>query len=247
MKRLFPSTILQSLLLFLFGALVATPFLNPNLTKNYPEDLKLPIVFIVAFSTILLLANYINLKRGNHRDYNLKPNYSGLGLLILLVGSFQIAVVMPANFLASRDTELEASLHQGDSFFKFISIVIIAPICEELVNRGTILRGFLTNYSRQKAIIFSSLLFAVTHGWSVQVIFAFIYGILFGIIYTSQKSLFTVIVLHMSINLTTYVLKGYFFEIPYLPGSLSWPISSVFFLLFCYASVKLTQSKLLKL
>lgn len=56
---------------------------------------------------------------------------------------------------------------------------IMAPICEEIVYRGILLKP-LRQYGNVFAVLISSLLFAVMHGDIRQSIFAFIAGLLFG-------------------------------------------------------------------
>lgn len=59
----------------------------------------------------------------------------------------------------------------------FFSLVIIAPIFEELFFRGLILRGFLARYTAKKAIIVNALLFAVMHGNPLRIFATFFLGL----------------------------------------------------------------------
>jgi membrane protease YdiL (CAAX protease family) len=88
-----------------------------------------------------------------------------------------------------------------------ISIVLFAPLIEEIVFRG-FLQNFLKKYlGRGSAIYLSSFVFAAVHFRIDQqlanihiLIILFILGILLGFVYEKQKSLFAAISLHASFN-----------------------------------------------
>ncbi|HEU4797290.1 MAG TPA: type II CAAX endopeptidase family protein, partial [bacterium] len=61
-----------------------------------------------------------------------------------------------------------------------IIIVILAPIAEELLFRGVILRGLLSHYTTRKAILVSSVLFGVSHVNPVLIAAATVLGMLFA-------------------------------------------------------------------
>lgn len=77
--------------------------------------------------------------------------------------------------------------------------VAVAPICEELVYRGFLLR-YLEPYGRWFAISISALIFALMHGNAVQFPIAFIIGLVFGYL-ALKHSLRLVILLHVMNNL----------------------------------------------
>jgi membrane protease YdiL (CAAX protease family) len=77
-------------------------------------------------------------------------------------------------------------------------IVIVGPICEELVFRGAVLRK-LERYGANFAIIVSSLLFGLYHLILFQAVFAFLIGLILA--YTAGRfSLKWSVVLHIANN-----------------------------------------------
>lgn len=92
----------------------------------------------------------------------------------------------------------------------FISVGLIAPIAEEFVFRGAILRRCLAYFSEKPdgeshngqwvAIAISALLFALVHGNMAQGLHAFVIGLLLGWLYYSTKSVVLGIVLHLVNN-----------------------------------------------
>ncbi|MFZ2655646.1 MAG: CPBP family intramembrane glutamic endopeptidase [Victivallales bacterium] len=99
----------------------------------------------------------------------------------------------------------------------FILMVIMAPIVEELLFRGVILGGFLKNYSKRNAIIFSALLFAFYHLNPYQLAGAFVGGIVLAWIFAETESLLLCIFLHGLLNLAAWTCK--FIPLPFsIPG-----------------------------
>lgn len=62
----------------------------------------------------------------------------------------------------------------------FLTVVIFAPLFEELLCRGVILRGLLHHITPAKAIFWSALMFAVMHLNPWQALPAFMVGLLMG-------------------------------------------------------------------
>ena len=78
--------------------------------------------------------------------------------------------------------------------------VIIPPLTEEFLCRGLVLHGFLKNYSVNKAVIASALVFMVMHINPWQFAGAFFYGLLFAWLVIKTKSLWPAIIGHAIAN-----------------------------------------------
>jgi len=96
--------------------------------------------------------------------------------------------------------------------FSIITIVIAAPILEEILCRGIILRGLLKNYPPYKAILISALFFGLIHLDPWQAIPAFFGGLFLGWIYYKTQSVIPGMIIHATINSTATVFL-------FLPGS----------------------------
>ena len=70
-----------------------------------------------------------------------------------------------------------------------VSLVVVAPLTEELLMRGLILRGLLSHYSTRKAILVSAVLFGLLHLNPWQFIAATILGILFAWWFIETRSI----------------------------------------------------------
>lgn len=89
----------------------------------------------------------------------------------------------------------------------FITVCILAPILEEILFRGILLRGMLhQGINPAIAIILSSILFGLAHMNPWQFIGAGILGAIFAYIYYRTKSLWICIFLHSLNNTISFIL-----------------------------------------
>lgn len=70
-----------------------------------------------------------------------------------------------------------------------VLLVIVAPLTEELLFRGLILRGFLSHYTATKAVLASAMLFAVVHLNPWQAPAALVLGLLLAWWFLRTRSL----------------------------------------------------------
>lgn len=112
-------------------------------------------------------------------------------------------------------TEIFTSLieNQKDQVGAFIALVIVAPLTEELLFRGLLLRGFLMRYSQWRAIVLSSLLFAVFHFNPWQFTGALTLGIFFAWIAVRTGSLFLPLLGHALNNALPLLVSRFDLEI----------------------------------
>ncbi len=87
-----------------------------------------------------------------------------------------------------------------------LTAVVAAPVFEELICRGVILKNFLNKYTPQKAIVFSALIFGIMHLNPWQFIGAFFIGLLMGWVYYKTRSIFTTIFIHVINNGFAYLM-----------------------------------------
>lgn len=89
----------------------------------------------------------------------------------------------------------------------FITVCILAPVFEEILFRGIVLRGLLQNgTSPIIAIILSSFLFGLAHLNPWQFLGAGFLGAIFGYVYYRTKSLWLVMFLHALNNMISFVM-----------------------------------------
>jgi membrane protease YdiL (CAAX protease family) len=131
-----------------------------------------------------------------------------ISLLALLVGALLFY------FTGFQDAEQEV-VKQVQSFAKdpplfaaaLVVVVLIAPICEEILFRGLLLTWLCKKLPIRWALILSAILFAVLHmnakqGWgNIQIVLSIgLLGVYLGHLFLRQKTLWASIGLHMIFN-----------------------------------------------
>lgn len=130
--------------------------------------------------------------------------------------------------------QIEAATSSSTTVSMFLYVAIGAPIVEELVFRGALLRS-LEKYGKTFAIVVSSILFGIYHGNITQGLFAFSIGLIFSYV-TIEYSIKWAIAMHMINNLVfgevlTVLLQSFPEEVQ---AGVSALIVTVFFFMAVY-------------
>jgi membrane protease YdiL (CAAX protease family) len=124
---------------------------------------------------------------------------------LVLVVTVLVAIVTRAFPLSDSDRAFFELLSDDDLAMMLLACVI-APVVEEMLFRGVILRGFLQRYTRGQAIWGSALLFGLAHLNIYQFVGALLLGALSGWLYDRARSLVPCIALHAAYNTTLWLL-----------------------------------------
>ena len=93
----------------------------------------------------------------------------------------------------------------------YLVVCILAPLAEEVIFRGAVLRTMLEHWEGSKrwtAIIISALLFGIAHMNPAQIPHAFLMGVLLGWLYERSRSLIPCVVLHCANNTIAYLMTA---------------------------------------
>ena len=130
---------------------------------------------------------------------------AALGMQLAVTGAMNM--VLPYfTSLSEEYTELMETLFEGNPIIIFISIVILAPLSEELLCRGVIMKKALRIMPFAWANVCQALLFAFLHMNLVQGTYAFIIGLVLGFVAYRFRSIKASILLHLLFNALSYVL-----------------------------------------
>lgn len=205
-KKRYPHTVLQSVLLIAVGFIFGTPVLF--ISDYFHQSFTANEVFVFAFGSVIYIAAILiallkNKRNRQSTSFNGRLNFNqGLILLLVTIISFQL---LNASFIQlltkSFSTQTTDIAHSG--IVHFIGAILLSPILEEVLFRGTILNGMLENYTSRKAILLSAAFFALFHGKLLQIIPAFFWGLLLGYIFYKTRSIVLSILLHMTVNFTS--------------------------------------------
>ena len=204
--------LLGSLVTFILGL-----FLPSSVVMEYGSLVAYPIAFIPA---MMYAAGQS--RKNMLFDPGYKLSSANFGpfkwwsiALITVVLSFatMISADLP-NYLNMKVTDtvpvlkefydmISAALEQmtgGPFWSSFLLTAIFAPIFEEWLCRGMVLRGLLTKMKPVWAIVISALFFALIHMNPWQALNAFIIGVVMGYVYYKTGSLWLTMLIHFVNN-----------------------------------------------
>ena len=151
------------------------------------------------------------------------PYGMGLAILITVVMTFasmfafdlpnywNMQLTLKSSFMTKfyeLFTELMKQMTGGPLWSSFLVVAIFAPIFEEWLCRGMVLRGLLTKMKPVWAIVISALFFAVIHANPWQALNAFMIGLLMGYVYYKTGSLILTMIMHFVNNGTSVILSN---------------------------------------
>ena len=105
-----------------------------------------------------------------------------------------------------------------------VSVCIIAPLFEELLFRGIVMKEFLKIMRPWAAIVLQALIFGISHRVLFQTIFTFIVGIILGIVYYKTHSIKEAAICHSVFNISELFSK---YELTLLTGSMLTAMGTV--------------------
>ncbi|MBA5628621.1 CPBP family intramembrane glutamic endopeptidase [Moheibacter lacus] len=191
----------------------------PSFKWEYLYHITLPLSFLFGgIVAIFILLPFVKTNWKSIVDHIWKPASIGVFLLSIL---FYIFTLPFAEFLASMVPTsgidfLEEFYNEVVKAFEmmldykiagFITVCILAPIIEEILFRGILLRGLLQKgISPILAIILSSFLFGLAHLNPWQFMGAGLLGAVFGFVYYRTKALWICIFLHALNNSISFIM-----------------------------------------
>ena len=208
----FPNSIKQCilvlLLFFVFNGIIVAGL--SLITNNL--DIKITLNFILSSLCTIAIIYIINKKR----EKKLKFQFGIYDYNLLIISSLIVITYIVGISTPIFKSFLFPLFHDADSIitnpflnpYIVISTIFLAPFFEEILFRGIILKGLLMNHSATKAILTSSILFAIIHFFPAQIINASFLGLFFGYIYFKTRSIGYTIILHFVANLTS-LTAGY--------------------------------------
>jgi len=198
-----------TLVLVPLGALLATALLlQAAVSLFYTPDSVPGFVMALVYALPLTVAIWWTLRRFGIRlypDFSLPPPKVFWGIVVLYIPLMWIVEII-SSFLPPTGKSLEAVLnfitdHPG---WSFLTIVILAPLLEELLFRRIILHFLLKKYPPARAVVISALAFAFFHFNIWQGIGALILGLYLGYVYWRTRSYWMTVFLHFITNATGF-------------------------------------------
>jgi len=194
----------------LFGSLVTALFtlvFGSEIAMEYAMLLAYPLQFLPA---LMYVAHKSRTASWNTPGFALDNNhFAPLGgllcALLVMLGTLAASFAADAasSALPPMPDWLESvmsSMTGGKIWVDFLCVSIMAPLFEEWLCRGVVLRGLLHRMKPVWAIVVSAAFFALIHMNPWQAIPAFILGCLFGWVYYRTGSLKLTMLMHFTNN-----------------------------------------------
>lgn len=171
---------------------------DPNLLGEYINNNRVYLVIFLGIIFIPIL--YFKYNKFNIKKEKLKDIY----ILILLGISLSLVYNVFGFYF---DKILNTNLYGVfDIKTTLISTVLIGPVIEEYLFRGVMYNEAKKIYSLKKSILIVTLIFSLSHATLIQMIYAFIIGLVLIRVYEKYKNLNSCIIVHIFSNLTTTFL-----------------------------------------
>lgn len=188
-----------------FGSMMATP------PTNFEQFARTTVISLAAFIAMPAILMAVMLTTRPLKALGLTmPAFWTLpaaALLAIMIHPLQVLIGNGVVYLYPLDEKMIARLSvmgeliNGTPLFYLVLVIALTPaIFEEIAFRGFILRGLLRWKSKASAIVVSSLLFGVAHGFLQQSLTAFVTGLLLGFISYRAGSILPTMVYHFVHN-----------------------------------------------
>lgn len=162
------------------------------------------VIFVVAFP-------HKGRTAGLLESVHVRPIVGGIAALCFAAGAFlQLPLaeignlgqeLWPISFdeLARRHRMVNPTTWSGGVSI-LLAIVLVAPVTEELLFRGWLLKELQQQYGKAPALVWSSLLFGLVHIEPSAVIYATIAGFVLGAVALRARSTLASIAMHAGVN-----------------------------------------------
>lgn len=101
---------------------------------------------------------------------------------------------------------VESAVTFTDFIYSIFAFAVLPAILEELLFRGVLLSEFI-KYGKSFAIVISAFFFASVHGSIEQMMYSFVYGIIFGYVAVKTGSIAVGIIMHFTNNLYSCIVE----------------------------------------
>lgn len=193
-----------------------------NLINNIVVQIFTVMLAQIGFLIVYFVYNRdINYKVASKINFNIGWKNAALCVLIAVIGVFGINPLISSidGFLVDIGYNLAGSLplpmdNFGWLILNIILLAAVPAILEELIFRGVILNGY-KKFGAVKAMVITSLLFALIHGSMQQLVFPFLFGLILSFVAIKTGSVIAPIIIHFVNNALVVILNyvSFSFEI----------------------------------
>lgn len=154
------------------------------------------IVFIMIPAAIILR---VHRKTLDVKQFSI-PNVRQFSLTILIGGC--VAFIGVYQGIATRKALLgvDSSGIDVTGTISFLVVIILAPLCEELLFRPVIQNGLASHWSNCTAVILTAILFGLFHLSLIRFAETFLLGLFAGIVFLKTRQFWCPVAIHVVVN-----------------------------------------------
>lgn len=178
------------------------------------------LAYAVSMLSPILFFDFFVARKGGNKlgfDFSSKPFRIYLIIFLMtfgmiLIGDVITQMIPTTGIFAKLYESYELTMNglSTNTVSLILMTVILAPILEEILFRGILLKGMINNKMNPKiAILVSAFVFGAIHVYPWQFAGAFLLGLVFGLVYYKTKSLLIPILLHAFNNLLSVLFVLY--------------------------------------
>lgn len=234
----------------LIAAFVASILMRVKGVESYTPDISF-VCYLVQMLPVVAFLMWRRYKAGLSSGVFWGATRVNLPMVlwgvVLLLASGVVIEPLLELFPAEPYEAVQQALGLGG--WTILSVVVAAPLLEEVLFRGVVFESCRERFGSAAALFISAFLFGLIHVVPVQVVNAFVVGLILGYVYLRTHSLLSVIILHAINNALAYITMAFFGTGAEMTLSeliqvrwLYWVVYGVSALLFVFAMVRLWRT-----
>jgi len=168
--------------------------------------ISLWIYILIGYKRKRPFAEYVNFRKITNTDFTMAACCAiGSRMLVCVYEHFAGGIEILKKSMENAAETLPETVEGVQMIVLLFAVVAIAPFFEEVLFRGLIQRMLTESLRPWLAIVIQAIMFGVAHGFLFQSAFAFVMGLLLGIVYERTKSILTVVSIHSVFNMSVII------------------------------------------
>ncbi|XME01775.1 lysostaphin resistance A-like protein [Lachnospiraceae bacterium C1.1] len=200
-------------LMVIIGSTIVDPMLSHEQFRQQRMNLYMILGVIVTF---FVLKKYSK-KHGSgffedaslyRKDLSIVKSIGAVifGLGASLAISAFLSLLPPVGPVAVYDAHIERIYQTWSVYLGVLFNTFFTPLVEEVVFRGYMLNRLLPHWGEKAALIAVSAAFALLHGTSIWILYAFFMGWIIGKVSIIEDNIFYAVLMHIGFNLLSSIL-----------------------------------------
>ena len=210
---------------FILGTIIRTKMVLENGALDmdaYMEEVMVALTesmaYILIFSGLLTILAFFVVAKIRKKKFTQSAGlvkFKGATVAPIIIGgiAFNFAISYLMNLIPFPEAWIESyqasssEVLGGTGIALWISVVIMAPLVEELTFRGFMYTRLKQGMPKWIAVILTSLVFGLVHGTIIWAMYTFVFSLALIAIYERTKSTWACIIFHMAFNLVGAVMS----------------------------------------